>query len=126
MKGYGGEVGPDLTYIADELSREELLESLVDPNASLAPGYGTISLTLKDGKQIIGTLMKENTTSVVVKVGEETPQTIALSEVKTKEYLPSAMISMRDVLSKAELRDLVSFLVLLKKDSKVDLQRLLQ
>lgn len=126
VKGYGGEVGPDLTYIADELSREELLESLVDPNARLAPGYGTISLTLNDGKQIIGTLMKENTTSVVVKVGEEAPQTIALSEVKTKEYLPSAMISMRDVLSKAELRDLVSFLVLLKKDSKVDLQRLLQ
>lgn len=126
VKGYGGEVGPDLTYIADELSREELLISLVDPNARLAPGYGTVSLTLKDGKEVVGTLMKEEGNTMVVKVGEEAPQTIAQADIQEKTYLPSAMISMRDVLSKSELRDLVSFLDLLRKDSKVDLQRLLQ
>lgn len=126
VNGYGGEVGPDLTNIADNLSREALLESLVDPNAKLAPGYGTVSLTLNDGKEVIGTLMEENGQAIVVKVGEEAPQNIALSEIKTKQYLPSAMISMRDVMSKSELRDLISFLVILKKDSKVDLQQLLQ
>ncbi|MBX2871778.1 MAG: HEAT repeat domain-containing protein [Saprospiraceae bacterium] len=126
VKGYGGEVGPDLTYIADELSREQLLESLVDPNARLAPGYGTISITLQDDKEIVGTLMKESDQAIIVKVGEEDPQEIALTDIKTKQYLPSAMISMRDVLSKSEIRDLMSFLMLLKTDSKVDLQQLLQ
>lgn len=126
VKGYGGEVGPDLTYIADELTREQLLESLVDPNARLAPGYGTISLTLQDGQEIVGTLMQEDDQAVTVKVGEEEPKAIALADIKDKQYLPSAMISMHGVLSKSELRDLTSFLMLLSKDSKVDLQRLLQ
>lgn len=126
VKGYGGEVGPDLTYIADVLSREQLLESLVDPNARLAPGYGTVSLTLEDGQEVIGTLIEENDQGVTVKVGEGEPQKIATAAIKDKQYLPSAMISMRDVLSKSELRDLMSFLMLLSKDSKVDLQRLLQ
>ena len=126
VKGYGGEVGPDLTYIADELTREQLLESLVDPNARLAPGYGTISLTLENGEEIVGTLMQEDDQAITVKVGEEKPKAIALTEVKNKQYLPSAMISMHGVLSKSELRDLTTFLTLLSKDSKVDLQRLLQ
>lgn len=126
VKGYGGEVGPDLTYIADELTREQLLASLVDPNARLAPGYGTVSLTLEDGQEIIGTLVKEDDQALTVKVGEGDPQQIATTAIKNKQYLPSAMITMRDVLSKSELRDLMSFLMLLSKDSKVDLQQLLQ
>ena len=37
---YGGNVGPDLSRIGAELSREEILESLVAPAARIAPGYG--------------------------------------------------------------------------------------
>ncbi len=108
------------------MSREQLLESLVDPNARLAPGYGTISITLQDGQEVIGTLIREDDQTILVKVGEEEPQEIAMTDIKEKQYLPSAMITMRDVLSKSELRDLMSFLMLLSKDSTVDLQRLLQ
>lgn len=122
---YGGEVGPDLTKIANVLSREQLLASLVDPNARLAPGYGTISLQLKDGKEVIGTLMQEDKKTVVVKVGDEPQRAIAWADVEEHQYLPSAMISMKDVLSKTELRDLVSFLMLLDGGG-TDLQKLLQ
>jgi len=122
---YGGEVGPDLTKIATALSREQLLASLVDPNARLAPGYGTISLKLKDGKEVIGTLMKEDKKTIVVKVGDEPQRSIAWADVAEHQYLPSAMISMKEVLSKSELRDLVSFLMLLDGGG-TDLQQLLQ
>ena len=36
----GGDVGPNLTKIATQLSRQELLESLVEPSKRIAPGYG--------------------------------------------------------------------------------------
>ena len=122
---YGGEVGPDLSKIATTLSHEQLLESLVDPSARLAPGYGTITLKLKDGEELVGVLMEENKKAVSIKVGDEPVQTIAWSTVEEHQYLPSAMISMRDVLSKSEIRDLMAFLMILDGGG-TDLQKLLQ
>jgi cytochrome c oxidase subunit II len=37
--GSTGEVGPDLDMVLPELSEEQIRESIVDPNAELAPGY---------------------------------------------------------------------------------------
>lgn len=39
----GANVGPNLTTIAKTLSREQLLEALVDPGARVAPGFGPVS-----------------------------------------------------------------------------------
>ncbi|MDP5060579.1 MAG: HEAT repeat domain-containing protein, partial [Maribacter sp.] len=41
--GSGGEVGPALDNIGNVLSREQLLEALIEPSLRLAPGYGTIT-----------------------------------------------------------------------------------
>lgn len=41
--GSGANVGPELTRIASQLSREQLLEAMVDPSARVAPGFGPIS-----------------------------------------------------------------------------------
>jgi len=41
--GRGGGAGPELAEIGGERSREELLLSLVDPQAELAPGFGPLS-----------------------------------------------------------------------------------
>jgi quinoprotein glucose dehydrogenase len=43
VSGDGAHVGPELTKIATVLKREQLLEALVNPNARVAPGFGTVS-----------------------------------------------------------------------------------
>ena len=51
----GADVGPNLTPIAKTLSREQLLEALVDPGARVAPGFGPVS-----GMPPMGMLLKPN------------------------------------------------------------------
>ena len=45
-------MGPLLRSIGAQRSRAELLESLVNPVAKIAPGYGLVSVTLKDGRTV--------------------------------------------------------------------------
>ena len=44
----GGNVGPNLTYIGSELTREQILQALIEPSVRIAPGYGNVNLTLKN------------------------------------------------------------------------------
>lgn len=53
--GSGASVGPELTTIAKILSREQLLEALVDPGARVPTGFGPVS-----GMPPMGMLLKPN------------------------------------------------------------------
>src|SRR5690606_20827939 len=47
--GSGGEAGPDLSMIGRQQSPEYILESIIKPNARIAPGFDVIAVTLRDG-----------------------------------------------------------------------------
>jgi putative heme-binding domain-containing protein len=110
---WGGDVGPDLTNIANVLSREELLESLVNPGARIAPGYGAVTISLKDGTELSGIIAEETASNLILKLNEE-DRIISKSDIEKRQNAPSAMPPMNGVLSKRELRDLVEFLSSLK------------
>jgi putative heme-binding domain-containing protein len=115
LGGRGADVGPNLTNIGTMLSREQLLQSLLEPNARIAPGFGTVSITLKNGQQVDGTLRDETDTHLVVAVG--TPpvaQRVAKSEIAQRTDPVSAMPPMGLLLKPREIRDLVQFLSTLK------------
>ena len=115
VNGKGGMVGPPLEHIADRLSREELLTSVINPNASISPGYGVVILTLKDGEELSGIVSAETTSELNLKIGNNPPRIIKRAAIKEMEMLPSGMMSMKDVLDKSQLRDLISYLITLKK-----------
>ena len=114
LNGKGGNVGPPLDNIGNKLSREGLLLSLVDPNNQITPGYGTVILTLKDGKEIAGILIAETDLALQLKIGDKPTQTILKNTIVKRENLPSGMFDMGDVLTKAQIRDMLAFLVTLK------------
>jgi len=114
----GGKVGPDLTKIAEVLSPKQLLESLVDPNARIAPGYGSVILGLKNESKVNGILVEENDEFITIRQADGELQQIAKAEIAERENAPSGMLSMRELLSKSEIRDLMAFLTSLKSGAK--------
>ena len=111
----GGIVGPEITHIGSVLNREQLLQALVEPSARLAPGYGSVALTLQGGQPIYGILEKEDNETLTLITSDAEPLVIPVRRITKRENLPSSMPPMGEVLSKREIRDLVAFLVSLEK-----------
>ena len=107
---YGGNVGPGLEGVADRLSKQQLLEAVIRPSARMAPGYETVYLTLNDDSAVAGVVLERTDEALKLKIGKEDIQTIARSDIKEEETLPSSMPSMEEKLSRREIRDVVAFL----------------
>jgi len=114
IKGAGGQVGPALDNIANTLTREEILEALIEPSKRLAPGYGTVTVTLKDGQNVTGILEKETKEELILRTSDAEPMEIPISRIKNRENSISAMPAAGKLISKRELRDLIEFLGSLK------------
>ncbi len=110
----GGAVGPSLRHISNLLTREQILEALVNPSARLSPGYGSVSLKLTDGQEVFGTLAKETTTELTITTSDAEPLVIPIARIAKRENMPSSMPPMGSLLSKREIRDVVEFLSNLK------------
>jgi quinoprotein glucose dehydrogenase len=119
---YGGNAGPRLNAIGAKLSRQELLEALIDPGKRLAPGYGFVTIALKDGKTFSGIIQEENDVSLALKIGSRADTVIRQDDIDKKTYAPSSMPDMKNFLTKREIRDLVSFLATLKEDEMMSRQ----
>jgi putative heme-binding domain-containing protein len=108
-------VGPNLGKIGATLSRDQLVEALLEPSARIAPGFGTVSLTLRNGDRIVGTLRDETATHVVLLEG--TPpveRRIARTDIAERSNPVSPMPPFGLILKPREIRDIVEFLSTLK------------
>jgi putative heme-binding domain-containing protein len=112
--GNGASVGPDLANIGTTLNREQLLESLIAPNERIAPGYGTVSVTLEDGENVTGVVQEETDAQLVIQSADGTTRKISKNDIAEQDSAPSSMPPMGTILEKSELRDMIEFLSTLK------------
>ena len=112
----GGGAGPPINGVAARLSREELLEAMIEPSKRLAPGYGVVSLDLDNGRRITGVLGEEDAKSLTLKVGNLPDTVVQKTNIANRINAPSSMPDMKHILSRREIRDLVSFLATLKEE----------
>ena len=52
--GQGGVIGPDLSNIGQNLTPDQIVESVLWPSREVKPGYGALAIATTDGKQIQG------------------------------------------------------------------------
>ncbi len=108
------EVGPRLEGVGARLTRQQLLESLIAPSARLAPGFGSVSLTLKNGQKLEGVLREESETTIAVQDTTRGLQRVPVADVASRTNGISPMPPMNLLLTPRELRDMVEFLASLK------------
>lgn len=109
--GEGSQAGPVLKGIGARVSREYLLEALVEPSAKIAEGYGLLNLTLKGGDSLDGILLKQTPTELTLRLVTGESRTIPRSQVDSQfSNAISAMPPMGEVLTPMELRDVIEFL----------------
>ncbi|MBT3638649.1 MAG: c-type cytochrome, partial [Opitutae bacterium] len=114
LKQTDKQVGPSLEGIAKRHPPEYLLRSIVDPQADLVPGYGIITLQLKNDQTVAGNLIGRDDQSITVKLPDGAIQTIARSEVKSESKPVGTMPDVRSFLDPRQVRDLVAYLATLK------------
>ena len=115
VDGAGGAVGPDLSAIGKDKSREYLLESIVEPNRQVAKGFETLVLVMDSGKIKSGILQEENEDTLTMVEGEGTTFIVEKDEIDERLTGQSGMpANLIENLTKSELRDLVEYLSSLK------------
>lgn len=121
VKGDGSDVGPDLSAVSKENSREYLLESIVNPNAKIAKGFETVVFAMDDGRIVSGIVKGEDekTFRLMKPMGEivVVEKDKIDAQAKGQSGMPADMAKQ---LSKSDIRDLVEYLSTLKTPHKAE------
>jgi len=116
----GSEAGPKLLGVGDRLTREQILRSIVTPDAEIADGYQQWILALHDGEIWSGRIVEETDDLVALETKDPETDGLAVFEFGTDEIarrrrdvsaMPADLVTF---LSRRELRDLVAFLASLR------------
>lgn len=109
--GEGQQVGPVLNGIGGRVTREYLLESLVDPSARIADGYATVTVEMRDGEVWDGVRLAESDDALTLRLANGVVRRLARGEIaRQSTSMVSAMPPLGEVLTRFELRDLVAYL----------------
>ena len=119
--GAGGKVGPDMTSIGASAPIDYLVESVLMPGAKVKEGYHSVIFETKDGRTIIGRLLRSGGGNLVVSdaAGQETTLTedSILRKTDTGSLMPAGLINS---LGEQDQADLFKFLSQLGKPGDYD------
>jgi putative heme-binding domain-containing protein len=110
----GGVVGPDLTSVASRFDRRAMLESIIEPSKVIDEKFRSMSFTLKDGRNILGAVEREDESKVLVREGPfaKEPTELLKKEIAGREPslispMPAGLV---DVLQRDQILDLLAYL----------------
>ena len=84
--------GPYLGNIAAIYPRNELAEAILQPNKSIAQGFATNLLTMKDDRAVMGFVAEETPDKLVIRDMASQEHIIIKSEVANRSTLPNSMM----------------------------------
>lgn len=116
LAGIGQSVGPDFDKIASKRSREDLLESLIEPSRRIEPEFQSHSILTADGTTITGLLVARNESGMTVRSADGKLHVVALSDIEASRVLGVSLMptGLAAEMTADELANLLAFLSSLK------------
>ncbi|GAB2791285.1 L-sorbosone dehydrogenase [Rhabdobacter roseus] len=110
--GAGGLIGPDLSSLGTSSPVETIIRSIVYPNESIKEGYELKRAVKKDGGELMGYLVSEGTSEIVMRDVSGREVSIAKSQVQVLEKVPGSLMpaGLTASLEKEEFVNLVGYL----------------
>jgi len=119
ISGNGSRVGPDLSDIGGFRRAGELAQSLVEPDAEIAPENRFFRVVMRNGTTFTAKLLNQDTFTMQFMNPNEQLVSLQKSDIREYTFLSkSSMPSYKDKLSSQELADVVSYLISLKGEDK--------
>jgi putative heme-binding domain-containing protein len=118
VRGLGGDIGPDLTLVGSAHPRAELITSILEPSQTILFGFEQIMVETTGGEVFTGALRQERSDSITVRGADGIPHTVARSEVKTRQSVPTSLMppGLTLALKPEQFVDLIAYLETLKGD----------
>jgi hypothetical protein len=109
----GIRVGPDLTFIGRGMTREKILESILDPNKEVSPYLRPWAITMDDGSTHTGIAMRRGGNSEAYLGVDGKEFRIDKRKIKVKQELHTSLMpaGLAYTMRPGELRDLLAFLL---------------
>jgi putative heme-binding domain-containing protein len=107
----GGSVGPDLAQAAKKLTREQIIENLLEPSKTIALEYRTHAIELDDGRTLTGVVASKNDRELVLRDAEAKEYRLPIDKIERDLPVPQSLMPeglLRD-LTAQEAADLVEF-----------------
>ncbi|MEX0770104.1 MAG: hypothetical protein WD035_05175, partial [Balneolaceae bacterium] len=104
--------GPYLGQIGGIMNREQILESILRPNASISQGFATVLITAGDNQTFIGFVSAETANDLVLTDISGQSRTLQKSDIQSRTQLEYSMMpeGLVNALSYDELAALVDYL----------------
>jgi len=112
IRGRGGFPGPDLSNIGRVRSFRQLRQSLLDPNAEIAAGYGGVTVTTKSGRTIAGVARDHTNYAIQILDASGDIHRLLTADLREAVFRANSLMpsDYKQRLSSAEIENLLAFL----------------
>ncbi len=116
----GLEFGPILNGVGSRMKKEDIVESILEPNAKIDPKFITTNIETTAGLSMTGFVDKEDNDTLTLRIAGGVLQTFKKSELRKRESLKQSSMpeGLANTMSAGEFIDLVEFLYSLKAPQK--------
>lgn len=114
--GKGGKVGPDLFAIGDKYGRDDLIEQVLDPSATIAVGYTTTVVRTKSGDLYQGIVKESNDLEIGLMGSDGKLIHIKIADIDQKKPTNVSLMpeGLEGAMTQKQFADLICYLTTLK------------
>jgi putative heme-binding domain-containing protein len=117
VQGDEQRAGPDLRFIGDKYGREQLIQSVLEPNAMIHPDYTTVVATTRDGKVHTGVLRQRTSQELQLIDADARLVRLPAAEIEVEQRTGTSLMpaDLQKAFTPKQFADLITYLESLKQ-----------